>query len=126
PKKGALLIRVMSVRFTCALGKLLNRVRSASAKSKEALMLLLTLFLIISAILPFKKKGVAINNNITTNKIPPTIFKTFFFIFYSFFLAKTYSTIIVKVLNQNNFIPFLQINIYLPTVSSINATLTII
>ena len=80
PSKGALFISVMLSRVTVALGKLLKRVKSASEKSKVALMLLFTFSLMIPAILPFKKNGAATRSKMITKNTPPTIFKIFFFI----------------------------------------------
>jgi hypothetical protein len=81
PSKGALLIKEILLRVTFAFGKDENSVKSASSKSKVAVMLLFTLFLMISEIFPFRKKGAVINTMVNSKKTTPTIVKIFFFIY---------------------------------------------
>ena len=82
PSKGALLIKTTSLNFTSALGKLLNKLKSASEKSSVAFTFLLTLFFIMSPILASKKKGAAMSTAIINNRITPIIFNIFLPIVY--------------------------------------------
>ena len=78
PSKGVLLAIYKSFKRTSALGKLRNKLISASLKSNVALMLLLAVFLTSSMIFPSKIIGKIKSKAIKISRIIPKILANFF------------------------------------------------